>query len=76
VLCTEEPDYPLDLFPDAMYAMSCLPVQAVVLLVGAAIGASNTRIREGRWRQAAHAMWTVALLATTLAAIVMPSSGV
>ncbi len=78
VLLLQEPDYPFDPFPNAMYAMSCLPLHVVILLVGAAIGAISTRVAEERWQQATYAMWTLgllAILAAIFAAFILPRSG-
>ncbi len=78
VLWLHEPDYPFDPFPNVMYAMSCLPVQAVALLVAAVIGLRSTRIAEERWRQATYAVWIVgliAILAAIVGAGVLPRSG-
>lgn len=78
VLWLQEPDYPFDPFPNVMYAMSCLPVQALVLFVGAVIGARSASTQEARWRQATLGVWIVgvaAILLAILGAGVLPKSG-
>jgi len=75
---TNYPNYPFDPFPNVMYAMSCLPVQAIVLILGAAIGAMSTRIPEERWRRATYGVWIVGLVAIVSAVVgagVLPRSG-
>jgi hypothetical protein len=75
---TNYPNYPFDPFPNIMYAMSCLPVQAIGLTLGAAIGAISTRIPEVRWQRATYGVWTVGLIAIVAAVVavsVLPRSG-
>lgn len=78
VLWLQEPDHPFDLFPNLMYAMSCLPVQAIAMLVGAVIGARSAPIAEARWRRATYGVWVVGIVALLLALVgasVLPRSG-
>jgi hypothetical protein len=79
VLWLQEPDYPFDGYPNIMYAMLCLPMQAIALLLGALIGAISARTPEARWRQATYGVWIMALVAILSAifgAGVLPKSGV
>ena len=67
VLWFQKPDFPLDSFLNAMYAMSCLPVQAVALILGAVIGAISTRIPGARWQRATYGVWIATLVAIVVA---------
>jgi hypothetical protein len=78
VLWLQKPGYPFDPFPNIMYAMLCLPVQAIALLFGAMIGARSARTEETRWRQAISGVWIVGAAAILLAIIgagTLPRSG-
>jgi hypothetical protein len=78
VLWLQEPEYPFDLFPNMMYAMLCLPVQAIVLVLGAAMGAVSTQSPAERWRRATYGVWIVglmAIVAAVVAAGTLPRSG-
>jgi MFS family permease len=75
---TNYPNYPFDPFLNVMYAMSCLPAQAIALILGAAIGAVSTRIPEERWRRATYGVWTAGLIAIVSAVVgagILPRSG-
>ena len=67
VLWFQKPDFPLDSFLNAMYAMSCLPVQALALILGAVIGAISTRIPGARWQRATYGVWIAAIIAILVA---------
>lgn len=71
---------PLDflLFPNAMYALACLPVQFIALLLGALVGAKRASIPEAKWQQATYGVWTAGLMMILLAILgagVLPKSG-
>jgi uncharacterized BrkB/YihY/UPF0761 family membrane protein len=66
---TNYPKYPFDPFPNMMYAMSCLPAQAIALILGAVIGAVSTRIPKERWRRATYGVCIAAFIAILVAII-------
>ena len=67
VLWLQDPRFLFDSFLNSIYAISCLPAQAVALILGAVIGAVRTQPPEARYRRATHGVWVVTLLAIAAA---------